>query len=97
MVKERERQHRSGRQRRDSETSEMLQLSGCYRGADQERTDSVPESEESEDDEVLGSEGGELEEVDESAFGKSMASAVEQQRCVWVWACLLKCLVPELA
>ena len=49
--------------------------------------------EESEDDEledVLVSEGEELEEVDESAFGRLMASAVEQSRYVWV----LKCLLP---
>ena len=35
------------------------------------------ESEESEDDEVLVSEGEELGEVDQSAFGRLMASAVE--------------------
>ena len=46
---------------------------------------SVPESsesDESEDDEVLVSEGEELENFDESAFGRLMASAVEQSRCV---------------
>ena len=37
---------------------------------------------ESVNDEVLVSEGGELEEVDESAFGKLVAGAVEQSRCV---------------
>ena len=37
-------------------------------------------SDESEDDEVLVSEGEELEEVDESAFEKLMASAVKQSR-----------------
>ena len=47
---------------------------------------------ESENDEVLVSEGEELEEVDESAFGKLMAGAVEQSKCVW----LLKCSTPKL-
>ena len=39
-------------------------------------------SDEPEDKDVLVSEGEELEEVDESAFGRLMASAVEQSRCV---------------
>ena len=48
--------------------------------SDQER---APDSEESENDAVLVSEGEELEEVNVSAFRKLMASAVEQSWCVW--------------
>ena len=40
------------------------------------------EFDESEDDEVVVSEGEEVEEVDESAFVRLMASAAEQSRCV---------------
>ena len=40
------------------------------------------DSDESEDEDVLVSEGEELEEVDESAFGRLIASAAEQSRCV---------------
>ena len=47
-------------------------------GSDQER---ASDSEESENGEVLVSEGEELEEVDESPSRKLMASAVEQSRC----------------
>ena len=53
----------------------MLQRSA---GSDQER---ASDSEESENGEVLVSEGEELEEVDESPSRKLMASAVEQSRC----------------
>ena len=60
------------------------------KSTDQERVDSS--SGESWDDEVLVSEAEELEEIDESAFAKLMASAVEQPGCVR----FLKCLVPEL-
>ena len=42
---------------------------------------------------MLVIEGEELEEVDESASGRSMASAMEQSRCVW----FLKFLMPELS
>ena len=52
------------------------------------------ESEESENDEVLVSEGEEQEEVDESAFGKLMASAVEQSMYVYQW--FFSCPTPEL-
>ena len=55
----------------------MLQLSGCYRGSESDL-----ESEESENDEVLVSEGEGQEEADESAFGKLIASAVEQSQCM---------------
>ena len=40
------------------------------------------ESDESEDDEVLVSEGEEQEEVDESAFEKLITSALEQSRYI---------------
>ena len=40
------------------------------------------DSDESEDEDVLVSEVEELEGVDESAFGRLMASAAEQSRCV---------------
>ena len=55
---------------------------------------SVLEPEESENDGVLESEGEEQEEVDESAFGKLMASVVEQSMYVYQW--FFTCPAPEL-
>ena len=61
------------------------------RGADQGRDSAT---EESENGEVLVCEGEELEAVGESAFGKLMASAVEQSKYVWFPMCLVT--VPKL-
>ena len=52
------------------------------------------ESVESEGDEVLVSEGEEQEEVDESAFVKLMASAIEQSMYVYQW--FFCCPTPKL-
>ena len=60
----------------------LLQRSGTGSASNLE---SASEDSESENDKVLVSEGEEQEEVDESAFGKLMASAVEQSRCVFHW------------
>ena len=54
-------------------------------GLMQEREDS--ESDDSENDEVIVSEGEELEQANESAFGWLMASAMEESRCVWLHKC----------
>ena len=45
---------------------------------------------------MLVSEGEELEEVDEPAFGKSMASAMNQSKCVWFLKCLVRVTAAKL-
>ena len=66
-----------------SEAEDVMALGLLQRSADQERADSVSESEESENEEVLVSKKEELEEVDGSNRGKLMASAVERSMCAW--------------
>ena len=96
VVKERERQRKARKIQEErgwesSEVEEDVTAPGLLqKSTDQERADSS--SEESWDDEVLVSEPEELDEIDESAFAKLMASAVEQPGCVR----FLECLVPEL-
>ena len=91
VTKERERQRKARKiqEERGWESSEveedvtalgLLQRSGAGSASNLE---SASEDSESEIDEVLVSEGEEQEEVDESAFGKLMAGAVEQSRCVF--------------
>ena len=69
----------------------MLQLSGSYRW---ERANLI--SERPENGEVLVTKRGEVEEVDEPAFGKSMDSIMEQSKYVCAAPAHLKCL-PELS
>ena len=67
---------------------------GCYSSrvvTKSYRVDSSSKSKQSENDDMLVSEGTELEKVDKSALGKLMASAMEQTRCV-----VPECLVLEL-
>ena len=52
------------------------------------------ESEESENDEVLISEGEEQEEVDESTFEKLTADAIEQSMYIYQW--FFSCPTPKL-
>ena len=62
----------------------MSQLLGLLRrraGSGQER---ASDTEESENNVVLERKVKELEEVDETAFRKLIASAVEQSRCMWI-------------
>ena len=99
VTKERERQRKARKIQEEhgweaSEVEEdvialgLLQRSGAG-------SESDLETEESENDEVLVSEGEEQEEVDESAFGKLIARAVEQSRFVYQW--FLRCLMLELS
>jgi predicted RNA-binding protein with PUA domain len=80
MVRERERQHKvrkiQERVWESSEEEEDVTAIGLIQGS------ANSESDESEDDEVIVSEGEELEQADELAFGRLMASAVEESRCV---------------
>ena len=80
--RERQRKVRKTREERGWESPEVEEDVVAPGFLQRSVADSAPdsESEESENDGVLVGEG---EEVGESAFGKLMASAVEQSRCVW--------------
>lgn len=97
MVKERERQRKIRKlqesqtmniQQHDWESSEEEEDVTAI-GLIQKGSDS--ESDESDDDEVIVSEGEEFEQANDSAFRKLMASAVEESRCVWPSNCSNTC------
>ena len=87
MVKERERQ-RKIRKLQESQSRSMPEP-GWVSSEDEEditATGPIQEDADSEDDEfedeVLVSEAEELEQVDESAFARLMASSIDESRCV---------------